>query len=176
MSAVIDQESQAQTAGATAAEPDTARLERLLKVAGEVAGRTVLAVGSGRLANLLSEAGAEQVAVSEASAEGVQEHEGAFPRLTFTQDYDVVLVAAGFEHESDPLPRIARACGAARQEVLAWFPERKRSWFGRKAPQAEDEVFHEPGWVKRLFEMAGASSSEKIKAKGGYIVRARFDD
>lgn len=176
MSAVIDRESQPEAAATTVAEPDTARLERLLKVAGEVAGRTVLAVGSGRLVALLAEAGAEKIAVSEAQADGVEEHEGAFPRLTFTQEYDVVLVAAGFEHESDPLPRIARACGTARSEVLAWFPERKRNWFGRKAAQAEDEIVHEPAWLKRLFEMAGARSIERVKAKGGFILRARFDD
>ena len=178
MSAVIEDE-RVQEAPASTETPalSAERLGRLMKVAGEVAGRSVLAVGSARLAALLQEAGAGAVAASEVSAEakGVETHDGAFPRLTFTQDYDVVLVAAGFEEERDALPRIARACGAAKEEVLAWFPQPERAWFGKRKPVEEDQIFHEPAWVKRLFEMAGASSSEKLKAPEGFIIRARFD-
>lgn len=179
MSAVIEEQAVQESASAsTEAAPDAECLARLMKVAGELAGRTVLAVGSGRLAALLSEAGAGHVAVSEVAAEpsGVTAHDGAFPCLTFTNDYDMVLVAAGFERERDALPRIARACGAARQEVLAWFPQPARAWFGKRKPVQPDEIFHEPDWVKRLFEMSGATSSERLKASEGFIIRARFDD
>lgn len=179
MSAVIEEQvaqEVSETPASMGVQPEL--LTRLMSVAGEVAGRTVLAVGSGRLAALLKQAGAGSVAVCEAeeSIEGVTSHEGSFPSLTFTQDHDVVLIAAGFEAESDALPRIARACGAANEEVLAWFPLPARNWFGKRKPATEDEVFHEPAWVKRLFEMAGASSCERIKAPDGYIIRARFQD
>jgi hypothetical protein len=175
MSAVIEEELVQESVQTPATDAEL--LARLMSVAGEVAGRTVLAVGSARLAALLAEAGASKVGASEvqADAEGVTTHDGAFPQLTFTKDYDLVLVAAGFEQERDALPRIARACGAAKQEVLAWFPQPARSWFGKRRPAQDDETFHEPAWVKRLFEMAGATSSERLKAPEGFIIRARFD-
>jgi hypothetical protein len=177
MSAAI--ESPTIDAGSARAEaPSAKQLSRLMSVAGELAGRTVLAVGSAHLASLLREAGAGEVGTSEAAVEEteVESHAGRFPQLTFTKAYDVVLVAAGFEAEKDALPRIARACGAARQEVLAYFPKPRRSWLGRRKRSEGDEAVHEPAWVKRLFEMAGASSCERIKAPDGYIIRARFQD
>jgi len=178
MSAVIEETRTEQALESPASTPlEAERLFRLMTVAGEVAGRTVLVVGSGRLAALLQAAGAGEVAASEArtGVDGVETHGGAFPELTFTKAHDVVLVAAGFEEERDALPRIARACGAARGEVLAWFPQPERNWFGKRRPAREDEIFHEPTWVSRLFEMAGATSSERLKAPGGFIIRARFD-
>ncbi len=178
MPAVIEEKRTEQVLETPAPAPlEAERLARLMSVAGEVAGRTVLVVGSARLADLLQAAGAGAVAASEVrtDVEGVTTHDGAFPQLTFTKAHDVVLVAAGFEDERDALPRIARACGAACGEVLAWFPQPARNWFGKRRPAREDEIFHEPAWVKRLFEMAGATSSERLKAPGGFIVRARFE-
>jgi hypothetical protein len=148
------------------------RLVRLLEVAGDVGGDSVLVVGSVRLGQMAREAGATPVAIVEAHPvpEGFTAHAGPFSATCFVERYERVLVPVAFDAEGDPFPVVARACAVATREVVAFLPRPRRSFLGLGSAPAGPS--HDFARVRGLFVLAGAMQVEERTAPGGFIVRA----
>jgi hypothetical protein len=159
---------------AAAADVDDVRVDLIIQAAGELAGRSVLIVGSERLWRSVGKLGAERLGLVDVSPAplGARTHPGPFPALTFLDRYDVVVVPAAFDGGGDPLPALARACAVANERVVAWLPRARKKWLGK--PTDPLAPSHDPARIKSLLLMCGAGSVAESRADGGFIVTAKM--